>query len=403
MFSRQPCRVSLHGSDSGDGMTNRRKRRSVALAGLVLLVSCAPQVPPPPSPPPPPPIEAPPPPPAPIGSGVPAVKREFTVVPVYYATDRGVASAITTSVRFNATWGNLRYGKAVVTVPYSHVRGEIEQPQWTRLQFRADPAQHFTIASSKLLSARAWSGDLRATLQQSRRKALLLFVHGYNVPFEDALFRAAQIKHDTMPNGGAAMLFSWPSAGNVQGYTRDEENAALSVHHLSRALTLAITTSGAQDVYVIAHSMGNRVLAGALLELSNGGGDVRAKIKEVILAAPDIDARYFRNYIAPRLVRAYRRTTLYASARDRALAASRMVHGFERVGDTRNGVFVILPIETIDATAASDDLLGHSYIGQSRSVLTDVARLIATGKSPGDRGMLLVGSGANRYWRMPSN
>ena len=42
----------------------------------------------------------------------------------------------------------------------------------------------------------------------------VVFVHGFNVNFEDAVYRTAQITYD-LQFDGAPFLFSWPTSGNI--------------------------------------------------------------------------------------------------------------------------------------------------------------------------------------------
>jgi peptidase E len=67
--------------------------------------------------------------------------------------------------------------------------------------------------------------------------------------------------------------------------------------------------------------------------------------------------------------------TIYVSSADLALAASKVVHGFRRVGESTGGVLTFPEIETIDAskTAPVVRAFGHSYVLDSISVLTDLA------------------------------
>ena len=45
----------------------------------------------------------------------------------------------------------------------------------------------------------------------------MVFIHGFNVPFEDAIYRTAQLAHD-LDFDGAPILYSWPSRGTMLGY-----------------------------------------------------------------------------------------------------------------------------------------------------------------------------------------
>ena len=151
----------------------------------------------------------------------------------------------------------------------------------------------------------------------------MLFVHGYNVSFEDAIFRTAQLAVD-LKFPGATMAFCWPSYADPVKYTFDEQNAEVSIPALREVLDDLATRSGAKRVHIIAHSMGNRVLAGALRSMDPSLYERNKSVfQELVLAAPDIDSRVFQSQVLPHIVHNTQHCTLYASSRDRALLMSR--------------------------------------------------------------------------------
>lgn len=161
-----------------------------------------------------------------------------------------------------------------------------------------------------------------------------------------------------------------------------------------------LATSGAKDVYLIAHSMGSRGLTRALVSLVNNKPEYRSRIREIILAAPDIDAAVFKRDIVPEFVSARLPVTLYASSRDNALMASKEVHGYARAGDSGRGLVVLPGLETIDASDLDTSLLGHSYYGES-SVIGDMYRLTQLRKRASERdGLVAVSDRAGRYWKL---
>jgi esterase/lipase superfamily enzyme len=157
--------------------------------------------------------------------------------------------------------------------------------------------------------------------------------------------------------------------------------------------------SEAENIFLIAHSMGARALTGALKELVLQYPAIRAKLKEIILAAPDIDAATFKRDIAPRILTSDRSTTLYASSKDAALQASKQFAGYRRAGDTDGGVTVAEGLDTIDASNVKTDFIGHSYYTKSESILADMFNLIHHRKRAEERfGLKPVESAAGRYW-----
>ncbi|HEX2584807.1 MAG TPA: alpha/beta hydrolase, partial [Steroidobacteraceae bacterium] len=233
----------------------------------------------------------------------------------------------------------------------------------------------------------------------SQKKSAFLFVHGYNVTFEDAARRTAQMSYD-LSFDGAPVFYSWPSKGATSAYTIDEQNVEWAQANLRDFLEDFFNRSDAINIYLIAHSMGNRALTRALASLLHDKPEIKDRLKEVILTAPDIDADVFKRDIAPALAAAGRPITLYASSKDLALVASKKVHGYPRAGDSGQGLIITPGIETIDATQVDTSLLGHSYFADEKSVLSDMYYLIGTGERASQRfGLNGIDTDAGRYWQ----
>jgi esterase/lipase superfamily enzyme len=131
--------------------------------------------------------------------------------------------------------------------------------------------------------------------------------------------------------------------------------------------------------------MGNRALTAALKELQLELRNQSRLFNQVILAAPDIDADEFRESIVPGMTRTANRFTLYASARDEALAASQLVHRGARAGDAGRGLVVVSGIDTIDVTQIDTSPFGHTYYGSSDPVLRDLGLLMSRAVPPEQR------------------
>ena len=82
--------------------------------------------------------------------------------------------------------------------------------------------------------------------------------------FEEAAQRAAQISHD-LQFGGLAMLFNGPSEGATCGI-RSTRRVRPGRPHFHAFLTLALSELGTRALNLIAHRMGNEVLADGLAE-----------------------------------------------------------------------------------------------------------------------------------------
>ncbi|MBN2579016.1 MAG: alpha/beta fold hydrolase [Pirellulales bacterium] len=321
----------------------------------------------------------------------------------YVATQGKMPGAVATeksaeAAAYGPDRGRLELGTCEVSIPKEHEVGELESPSVLRLEFREDPEKHVVLLGVTRQPAEEFFKQIQTCVGQSAQKAAFVFVHGYNVSFEDAARRTAQMAYD-LKFDGAPVFYSWPSQASMLGYTVDETNVEWSVPHLKQFLTDLAAQSGAKQIHLVAHSMGNRALTSALKELASLPESDRPKFNEVLLTAPDVDADTFKERIAPALAQTARRITLYASSNDEALAASKKVHGYPRAGESGENMVIVPGIETVDVSAVDTSLLGHCYYGDNRSVLADIFEVLHDAKPPSQRTWLEEAKrGLDRYW-----
>ena len=326
-------------------------------------------------------------------------RKSHIKVSVFFGTDRNVTKNKKQCLVFGSDRSNIKYGKCDISIPLDHKIGELESPSIWRLEMREDQAKHVVLLKSTLMDKAKFFQDISAKFCESQKNAFL-FIHGYNVTFRNAARRTAQMAFD-LNFKGVPMFYSWPSKGRatLQDYLKDEQSIEWAEASLRKFLEDIFQSTEVQNIYLIAHSMGNRALTGAVNKLLNDRPDFRNRLKEVILAAPDIDADVFKRDIVPELIASCGQVTLYASSRDRALVVSNKVHGHPRAGDSGQGLIVCKGIETIDATHVDTSLLGHSYYAESRSVLSDMYYLISLDKRADKRfGLRLVETSVGPYW-----
>lgn len=326
------------------------------------------------------------------------VEPDYAVVRVFFGTDRNLTGSDKPDKKFGIKRSDLSYGSCEISIPRDHRMGELEAPSIWRLEFREDPVRHVVLLDAVSGPKDKIFAELATRVQASAKNSAFIFVHGYNVTFEDAARRTAQMSYD-LGFDGAAVFYSWPSQGTVAGYTIDEANIEWAQAHLKSFLRDLLDRSNIDNLYVIAHSMGNRALTRAMATVLVEDPALKQRLTEIILTAPDIDAEVFKQDIAPALTNAGRPVTLYASSEDLALVASKKIHGYPRAGDSGTGLVIAPGIETIDATAADTSLLGHSYFAESRSVLSDIFYLIGSGQRAKERfGLREIDIEAGRYW-----
>jgi esterase/lipase superfamily enzyme len=303
------------------------------------------------------------------------VKAEFKV---WYGTNRRPARGAMnySSARDDIT----HYGCARVFVPRSHRIGSIGSPLWKRILTLTD--DRLRLLEAEEWDSRTFWERLRAQIVEGdgeKRKALV-FIHGYNVSFNEAALRAAQIGFD-LSIGGAMAFFSWPSQGTLAGYLKDEATIQVSEDAIAQFLIDFVERSAAESVHIIAHSMGNRAVLEAVNKIALKVRNISRKpFAQIILAAADVDSDRFRQrYEAYSDVAI--RTTLYISSRDVAVGTSRWLHGFSRAG-LMPPVLVLPGVDTINVTNVDLTRLGHSYVAAAREVLRDMHELIEHSASP---------------------
>ena len=328
-------------------------------------------------------------------------ESEGMVYPVWFGTNR-------TPTRDGKGFTSGRHdrvtrGRAEVFIPEAHRFGETGSSFWTKLRRRDLRDDTLRLREVTLRDRDAWFLELQQATQDGKESGgapqALFFLHGFNVGFEDAAIRAAQIGCD-LKVPGATAFFSWPSRGSVTAYPADEATIEASERMITDFLVDFTANCGAEKVHVIAHSMGNRGLLRALQRIA-ASAETRGKVKfgQIFLAAPDVDRDLFID-----LARLYpehsERTTLYASRHDLPVHLSAKVHDAPRAG-----YFTPYTVDpSVDTVAVPDfdiDLLGHGYFAEAEALLHDIYDLMRHGEAPASRQRITpaVHDGVS-FWRL---
>ncbi|HYI10182.1 MAG TPA: alpha/beta fold hydrolase [Thermoanaerobaculia bacterium] len=318
---------------------------------------------------------------------------------VFYGTNRARVDEADPSRGYSGERGKrIDYGTCRVFIPKSHKIGSVGSPWWKRLvTFKDDRLKLLEIGATSAETHWQEMSERLAALAEDDREAVV-FVHGYNVTFEEAALRAAQIGFDLSIKGAMA-FFSWPSQGTLRGYPADEATIDVSEDAIESYLADFAVRSGARRVHLIAHSMGNRGVMRAIHRIASAAhGRTGIPFDQIILAAADVDADKFRS-LAAAYTQVAKRTTLYVSEKDRAVEASHWLHRFPRLGFTPP-VFVMDKLDTVSVSNIDLTLLGHGYVGAARDVLKDMHELIRHGTPPEKRFGLKEAKTeeGERYW-----
>jgi esterase/lipase superfamily enzyme len=322
--------------------------------------------------------------------------REYdaTVVNVFYATDRRRDSG--EDIKYGSQQspsGKLEYGECEVSIPDTHVMGGMESPSLKRFEFRFDPNKHIVLWKTTSVEEEMFYEKVKASVARSELKDAFVFVHGYNVSFEDAARRTGQFAYD-LKFVGAPIFYSWPSNGKFADYTKDENSVIWTTPHFENFLHTLSQRSGATRIHIIAHSMGNRAVCEALRALSYDPS-LQLQLTHLVLAAADIDAQTFSE-LAAMLQKHSAHVTLYESSNDKALMASKKLHGPPRAGEP---LLVIAGMDTIDASAVDTDFLGHSYWCEEWVVMSDIHSMLEADQPAARRfGLIPMKNAAGEYF-----
>ena len=342
------------------------------------------------------------------------LNRQIDCVRVWYGTDRELEVSNRSAgdgwsdvdAGLGTSSGQLQLGRADIWLPKLTTEGGIRAIGETPHVQGAAPEDPDDLAKYVFLTRITTGGrdtfttTLQAAVDEDQSGSILLFVHGFNVKFDDALVRAAQLSHDLSSEQafsvGAPVLYSWPSAGalSLEDYQGDRARSLDAAPHLEAFLDILTEDLDVSRINIIAHSMGNRVLTQALqdyasdyLEQHDRGDELEFRI---LLVAADVEREIFdaANGVFDNLDA---NVTIYTSDTDRALHLSNLISQKKRLGDTdtnRPYIRAAQNYQTIDATAVTTQLfgVGHNYYSDNPTILWDMMCTIAE-TAPGERAL----------------
>lgn len=268
-----------------------------------------------------------------------------------------------------------------ISIPRRREKGTV---QWPR-RLPPNPATDFTVTSVRQMETveqgRAWFR------QQRNGRRALVFIHGFNNTYGDAVFRLAQIVHDSRMQA-TPVLFTWPSRANITGYQYDKESTNYSRSGLEQALRTLAADPSLDDITVLAHSMGAWLAMESLRQMGIRDGHVDPKIRNVILASPDIDIQVFaKQYVEMGEPRP--KFTIFMSQDDRALAVSGFITGrVSRLGainpadEPYRSKLEKAGITAIDLTKVqTGDSLNHGKFAESPQIVQLIGQRLIMGQT----------------------
>ena len=275
-----------------------------------------------------------------------------------------------------------------VSVPPDNVR-TIGEVQWPKV-LPGNPAVDFVTRHTAIIDRKTALALVHDHVKRSPKKQVLVFVHGFNNRFEDAVYRFAQIVHDSGTEA-VPVLFTWPSKGNVLAYGYDRDSSTYSRDQLEAVLKGLASDPEVGEVSVLAHSMGNWLLLESLRQMAIRDGRIAPKIKNVLLAAPDVDIDVAREQIED-MGPNKPAFALFVSRSDKALAVSKDIYGSsDRLGaidPLKQPTRAMLEkdrIAVFDLTAlTAPGGLNHDTFATSPEIVELIGSRLAAGQSISD-------------------
>lgn len=317
-------------------------------------------------------------------------KSSLKEVPVFFATNRK-RNPDAKSIEFGTeSEPYLTFGAARLSILKDEGPARPLPPRYTKNITDPEGITDVTRLSIPQLDVQDEEAIISAAQQQLHaaqafKNQAVVFVHGYNVGFENAVRRAGQIAYD-LNFDGPAFVFSWPSRQAYFSYFTDRETVDIATEQLKVFLQRVVARLGAAKVHLVAHSMGNMVLLRALSDLSDIDPSRRPFVGEIIDAAPDVAPDVFAQF-ATKIKSAGGNLTVYASAADKALWISEWLWGRPRVGYIADeGPALISGVDLIDITSAGMQIfaINHDVYASSPVVVSDM-RSVILGERPPDR------------------
>ncbi|MGL4310872.1 MAG: alpha/beta hydrolase [Paracoccaceae bacterium] len=298
------------------------------------------------------------------------------------------------------------YAQFGISIPPDREVGEINWPKGGR---EPDPITDFVVTDQTIYNnATEFRGELSEKLQEKGREATI-FVHGYNNNFSEGLYRIAQLSSD-LDLPGVAVHYSWPSIAKPLGYVTDRDSAAFSRDGLTDLIG-EVKRSGADKIYLVAHSMGSLLTMEALRAIAIAQDDATMdRIAGVILISPDIDVDVFRSQ-ALEIGKLPDPFVIFGSDRDRILRLSgRLTGQRDRLGTLQDlGRVADLKVTYLDVGAFTEGS-GHFDVGDSAALIRlfdrigDVDRafnLDAAGRTGLLPGLIITAQSATRVVLQP--
>jgi len=270
----------------------------------------------------------------------------------------------------------------------------------------------------RFASDAVFKSEMKAAPGFAANVGILVFVHGYNNSFLDAVRRAAQFAVD-VGFDGPIIVFSWPSDGSTLLYFHDEDRVQATRLGFTEFFEVVESLRPRANINILAHSMGTRVVLNYTTTLQErGNAAAKGKYRSLTLAASDTPIEVLRvqkdflSEIASII-------SIYFSENDRALWLSNELHRVARLGNIAGDKLFLDPesdtlgsagFDFIDAAQIDKAFFTfsprHGYIFQKAPGVTDMKALLIKGMSANKRSaenpaaVVAKENKGNRFWAL---
>ena len=294
---------------------------------------------------------------------------------------------------------------------------EIQRFPATPLIFSATPEGIVVDADEKAryrASIDILQKEVRNRLRAANQRDVILYVHGFNNSFENAVLDLNDIWHFSGRHG-VPIAYTWPSgSGNLFGYFTDRESGEFTVYHLKETIRAITAMPEVENVHILAHSRGTDISTTALRELvietrAFGKNPQDAlKIRNLILAAPDLDYGVVtQRLIAEKFGPAFEQITIYMNEDDSALGfAQKLMRGIrfgkltaENQSEREAQIFRNVKNVSFVNVKGVKGFVGHGYFSQHPGALSDIITVIKTRSKPGTADRPLTNIEGN-FWSL---
>lgn len=342
-------------------------------------------------------------------SMIPETRRTCSL-PVFYATNRKPDGPADRRDYGNDVDSSLHVG--VSDIEIVRKKGDAAQATWDDVcrasaGGQGDPT--FRLAgSSDFPTPAAFYDAINRQLAVTPNHEVNVYVHGYYTKFDDAVTLLGKMLH-CGARRGVVVCFSWPARQNALVYGGDVERARASAHYLADLIEGIAANTTAENVNVLAYSVGAACITDALLELRERHREKtpeqlakELRIGNVIYAASDIDTVTFGREQIVQIKKLAQYVVIYISRNDILL---RMVGalggGKSRLGGADRTQFTseeqeavakdpqiqVIDVSDVPGPQGFGGFAGHYYWYSNDWVMTDVLVTFRWQISPDQRGL----------------